>query len=140
MINEKAPNLALPYIDQSSVYDMEEDIGKVLVLTFWTSWCPDCGRDLPKKEQLYKTMDHEKVKMITINVPGRERTLEEGVKYAEKYLSQPTLIDDGRKYYDYFECQGVPTTIIIDQHGRIHDIFGDQAPFLEIVESIGRLI
>ncbi|MBH0231014.1 TlpA family protein disulfide reductase [Halobacillus yeomjeoni] len=136
----QAPNFKLPYINSDKNYTLEEDLGKVVVLTFWASWCPDCGVDLPKKEQLYKTMDHEKVKMLTINVTGRERNVEDGMEYAEKFLTQPTLMDDGREIYERYGSQGVPTTVIIDQNGNIHRQFGDKADFLEIVESIGQLI
>lgn len=137
---KKAPLFELPYIHNDETYQLGEDIGKVIVLTFWVSWCPDCGADLPKKEQLYKTMDHNKVKMLTINVAGRERTEEKGVQYADEFLTQPTLKDRGREVYDLYECEGVPTTTIIDQQGNVYDQFGDKASFLEIVESIGKLI
>ncbi|MGP4061386.1 TlpA family protein disulfide reductase [Halobacillus sp. H74] len=139
-MKEQAPHFELPYITGESTYNLEDDIEKVIVLTFWTSWCPDCGKDLPKKEQLYSTVDHEKVKMVTINVSGRERDVKEGVEFAEKFLNQPTLVDEGRMTYDLYACQGVPTTIIIDQQGNIHDRFGDQASFLDVVESLGALI
>lgn len=136
----QAPNFELPYLHSNKTYQLHEDRGKVIVMTFWTSWCPDCGRDLPKKEQLYKTMDHSKVKMLTINVTGRERNAKEAIEYAEKFLSQTTLKDKDTTVYDCFESKGVPTTIIIDKEGNIHDQFGDQAPFLDIVKSLGTLV
>jgi thiol-disulfide isomerase/thioredoxin len=137
---EKAPLFELPYIHSNESYHLKEDIGKVIVLTFWASWCPDCGKDLPKKEQLFKTMDHDKVKMLTINVVGRERSEDKGMQYAEEFLTQPTLKDRGREVYNLYKSEGVPTTIIIDQQGNIYNKFGDNASFLEIVESIGNLI
>lgn len=135
-----APLFELPYINNSDTYQLEQDRGKVVVLTFWASWCPDCGKDLPKKEQLYQTMDHEKVVMITVNVTGRERSKEEAIHYTEEFLTQPTLSDYGRNIYDLYQCNGVPSTIIIDQRGNIHAQFGDQASFLEIVKKLGELI
>lgn len=139
-MKERAPLFELPYIDQPFTYHLSDHLGKVIVLTFWASWCPDCGRDLPKKEQLFETMDKDKVEMVTINVPGRERSPEAGKEYAEKFLKQPTLLDDGRHFYDTFACQGVPSTIIIDQEGRIHRTFGDKASFLDIVQSLGEIV
>ncbi|WP_396252336.1 TlpA family protein disulfide reductase [Halobacillus halophilus] len=135
-----APIFELPYINKEGTYSNKEDLGKVIVLTFWTSWCPDSGKDLPKKEQLYKTMDHEKVKMITINVEGRERSEAEAEEYAEKFLSQPALKDQGRTIYDLYNSDGVPTTVIINKDGFIHSQFGDKAEFLSVVESLGELI
>lgn len=139
-MQKKAPLFELPYINHSNTYQLEQDLGKVIVLTFWASWCPDCGKDLPKKEQLYQTMDHEKVVMMTVNVTGRERSKEDAIHYSEEFLTQPTLSDYGRNIYDLYECDGVPSTIIIDQEGNIHAQFGDQAPFLDIVKKLGELI
>ncbi len=135
-----APLFQLPYINSNQIYQLENDLGKVIVLTFWVSWCPDCGKDMPKKEQLYQSMDNEKVKMITINVSGRERDTQEGLAFANKFITQPTIKDQTREVYDLYQCDGVPTTVIIDQQGQISAQFGDQSSFFEIVEAIGKLL
>ncbi|MCP3032815.1 TlpA family protein disulfide reductase [Halobacillus sp. A1] len=136
----KAPGFQLPYIQSEELYHLKQDLGKVVILTFWTSWCPDCGVDLPKKEQLYRTMDNQKVSMLTINVTGRERNEEDAKQYVEKFLKQPTLSDSGVETYNLYKAQGVPSTIIINQEGNIAYQFGDQASFMEIVQAIGELI
>lgn len=137
---EKAPLFQLQEILSGSVYDLKENIGKVIVLTFWVSWCPDCARDLPRKEQLYRSMDSNKVHLLTINVAGRERNSQAGEDFASKYLTQYTLVDEGTTIYNQYQCNSVPTTVIIDQEGFIAARFGDQAEFLEIVEKIGDLV
>ncbi|MFG6116986.1 TlpA disulfide reductase family protein [Halobacillus sp. MO56] len=137
---ETAPLFQLPEIHSGSVYDVKEDIGKVIVLTFWVSWCPDCARDLPMKEQLNRSMDSNKVRMLTINVAGRERSSQAGEDFATKFLTQKTLVDEGRSIYDQYQCTSVPTTVIIDQKGFIAAKFDDQAKFLEIVEKLGELV
>ncbi|QHT47544.1 TlpA family protein disulfide reductase [Bacillus sp. SB49] len=139
-MKQKAPDFELPFINKQGTYQLREDKGKAVVLTFWASWCPDCGRDLPLKEQLYQNADKEKVKMLTINVTGRERSPEAGIAYTKEFLTQPTLADKDRTVYDLFGCRGVPSTVIIDQNGFIHEAFGDQASFLDIAQSLGRII
>ncbi|WP_028783606.1 TlpA disulfide reductase family protein [Thalassobacillus devorans] len=137
---EKAPLFQLPEIHSGKVYDLNKDIGKVIVLTFWVSWCPDCSRDLPMKEQLYRSMDSNKVRMLTINVAGRERSSQAGEEFAAKFLTQQTLVDEGRRVYEQYQCTSVPTTAIIDQDGYLAARFDDQAEFLEIVEKVGELV
>ncbi|SEB07733.1 Thiol-disulfide isomerase or thioredoxin [Thalassobacillus cyri] len=137
---EKAPLFQLPEMHSGVVYDVNGDIGKVIVLTFWVSWCPDCARDLPMKEQLNRSMDSNKVRMLTINVAGRERSSQAGEDFATKFLTQQTLVDDGKSIYEQYQCTSVPTTIIIDQEGFIAARFDDKAKFLEIVEKIGDLV
>lgn len=135
----KAPLFNLKTLDGHTYY-LEEDIGKVIVLTFWASWCPDSGRDLPKKEQFYQSINHDDMKMLTINVVGRERDEQAGIDYARKFLTQPTLLDDGRKVYDQYNGDGVPTTVIINRNGEIAYTFGDKAEMIDIIKAIGEVL
>lgn len=136
----KAPNFNLPYIDQRGRYQLSEDLGKIIVLTFWTSWCPSCGVDLPLKEKFYQVADPEKIKFITINVVGRERHHSDGIRFHKQFLTQPTLVDRGLEVYREYNCLGVPTTVIIDQEGYIIDQFSDQTKPMEIVEAISHYL
>ncbi|WP_027964327.1 TlpA disulfide reductase family protein [Halalkalibacillus halophilus] len=133
----KAPLFELPYLTEEKTFRLEDYLGKVVVLTFWVSWCPDCSRDLPKKEQFYKTIRHDGIEMITINVPGREREEQEAIDFKEKFLTQPTLQDRDREIYDLYECDSVPTTIIIDPEGEIVGKFGDKDGFFEVIKIVG---
>ncbi|GEN47041.1 TlpA disulfide reductase family protein [Alkalibacillus haloalkaliphilus] len=134
----KAPLFELPYLDRDELFKLEDVIGeKVVILTFWVSWCPDCSRDMPKKEQFYKTMRHDNIEMLTINVPGRERDEGEAEKFQDQFLTQPTLKDRGTEVYDLFECESVPTTVVIDLEGNIVGKFGDQDDFVEVIKIVG---
>ncbi|MCT2535929.1 TlpA family protein disulfide reductase [Aquibacillus koreensis] len=136
----KAHRFTLPYLDQEGSYTLEEDIGKIILITFWASWCSACGVDLPKKEQLHQSIDPNVVKMLTINVKARERDMNAALTYKNKYLSQLALVDDGRFVYDQYQCNGVPTTVIVDRNGDIYSKFDDQSDFLQIVQSLGELL
>ncbi|MFB9973167.1 TlpA family protein disulfide reductase [Allobacillus sp. SKP2-8] len=137
----KAPQFELPYLNEDRTFSLDEVLGKkVIVLTFWVSWCPDCARDLPKKEQFYKTTRNDELEMITINVTGRERSEEEALKYQEQFLTQPVLKDNGREVYDLYDCTSVPTTIVIDKNGEVVGRFGDQADFVEILQVISKAL
>lgn len=132
----KAPKFSLSYIDKQGAYCLEDDLGKVIVLTFWTSWCPECGVDLPLKEKFHQVADPEKIKFITINVVGREREPSDGIRFHRDFLTQPTLVDRGLETYRAYNCQGVPTTVIINQNGDIVQQLTDQAKPITIIEAI----
>lgn len=137
----KAPDFTLPYYNQTTkLFQLSHFKGNIVILTFWASWCADCSNDLPKKEQFYQSIDHTNIKMVTINVLGRERSYEEAARYIDTFLTQPTLIDNGREVYDLYQCNGVPTTVIINQNGQVHEIFDDKSTMLEIVASVGKIV
>ncbi|GGD06814.1 TlpA family protein disulfide reductase [Pontibacillus salipaludis] len=135
----QAPHFELPAIDGSH-YHLEQDLGKIIVLTFWASWCPDCSRDLPKKEHFSQSLNREDLKMLTINVAGREGNPEEGVAFAYKFLTQPTLIDRGTEVFDLYQATSLPTTVVINKQGQIEAKFGDKADVMEIMKTIGTLL
>ncbi len=136
----KAPTFSLPYIDNLGSYNLEDDLGKVIILTFWTSWCPECGVDLPLKEKFYQVADPEKIKFITINVVGRERCPQDGIHFHQKFLTQPTLVDRGIEVYRAYNCKGVPTTVIINQKGEVVQQLSAQTKPLKIIEEISPFV
>ncbi|WP_112181762.1 MULTISPECIES: TlpA disulfide reductase family protein [Paraliobacillus] len=135
-----APNFVLPYLNKEGNYHLHDDLGSIIILTFWASWCLDCSIDLPKKEQLYRSLDNPKVKMLTINVTGRERDQSAAVDFTKEFLEQPTLMDKGTEIYNLYQCQGVPTTVLIDSTGTIYKQFNDKANFLDIVTAVGNIM
>ncbi|MBB6453466.1 peroxiredoxin [Salirhabdus euzebyi] len=136
-----APTFSLPYLtDSQKVYHLSEDLAKkVIILTFWVSWCPDCAIDLPKKEHLFDNLPQDKISLKTINVSGREKTTEEAILFSEKFLKQPVLKDNDREVYNMYGCKGVPTTVLIDKNGKITNVFDDKADFLDIISALGNI-
>ncbi|GEM02305.1 Peroxiredoxin [Halolactibacillus halophilus] len=131
-----APDFTLPFIDQDDSLTLSDLRGKMVLLTFWASWCPDCSQDMPMKERLYQTVDQDKLMMLTINVAGRERQHEDAVRYKMNFIKQPTLVDNGRETYLNYNALGVPTTVLIDQDGNIVKQWGENLNFLSLMEAI----
>ncbi|WP_270179934.1 TlpA family protein disulfide reductase [Alkalihalobacillus sp. CinArs1] len=133
----KAPTFSLQEVRGDQTYSLTDYEGKPVMLTFWASWCPDCMKDLPMKEQFYEHADLNKLAFLTINVTGRERTEEAGKDFAIKNdLPFPVLKDNGRDTYDKYGCTGVPTTVLLDRNHEVVQTFGDRASFLDIVKVL----
>lgn len=132
-----APEFTLSYLDKNSTVSLSDFRGQMVLLTFWASWCPDCSRDMPLKERLFRTVDQHKLKMLTINVSGRERNNDDALRYNKKFITQPTLVDKGRDTYLKYHCLGVPTTVLINQEGQIVKKWGENLNMLELMELIG---
>ncbi|SDI27699.1 TlpA family protein disulfide reductase [Natribacillus halophilus] len=119
----------------------EDFAGTPLLLTFWTSWCPDSQRDLQKKEALYPKIDKSALAMLNVNVPGRERAPQAGQKYVESHeLLIPMVEDAGTDAYERYQCQGVPTTVLITADGKVARQFGDKTPFEDIMYHMAKLV
>lgn len=137
----KAPTFSLQEVRSDKTYSLSDYLGQPVMLTFWASWCLDCMKDLPQKEQFYEHADLEKLAFLTINVTGRERSEEAGKQFAIKNdLSFPVLKDEGRETYDQYGCSGVPTTVLLDKEHNIVETFGDQASFMDIVKVLPKIM
>ncbi|MBF0705887.1 TlpA family protein disulfide reductase [Alkalihalobacillus hwajinpoensis] len=133
----QAPSFALEEVQSGEVISLTDFKGKPVMITFWASWCPDCMKDLPMKEQFYQHADADTLAFLTINVTGRERSEEAGKDFTIKNnLPFLVLQDSGRETYDKFGCTGVPTTVLLNQDHQIVHLFDDKSSFLDIAKAL----
>ncbi|MFC4076266.1 TlpA family protein disulfide reductase [Salinithrix halophila] len=140
MEQETAPHFCLPSLDGETVC-RKDLLGKVVLLSFWVTWCPSCQADLPQKEVFASSLDANRFAFYTVNVTGREADPDQVRPFMrENGYRFPVLLDDGRSVYDAFGITSVPTSILIDSQGRVAGRFDETVPFVQIVEEIGRLL
>lgn len=137
----QAPTFSLIEYGTGRRVSLDNFQGQNVMLTFWVSWCPDCHRDLPKKQQLYDSTTDEDIVLLTINVTGREGEEGDGIEFIENHdFTFPVLYDEETKIYDAYKCTSVPTTVFLNRKHEITDTFDDQDSFIDIVEALGKLV
>lgn len=97
--------------------------GRIVVVDFWTTWCPPCRRSLPELAHLQR--DESKVPIAIIPV-NRD---EEGWSVVTPFLGKNSKVLDGFKVYMAVTGkQGIPvlgsvnafpTTYLIDAEGKV---------------------
>lgn len=139
---EQAPDFCLPTIQGPKPEMKLADFrGKILLLSFWVTWCPDCQRELPQLEVFYRGLNNEGVTLLTVNVTGRQHDLSKVTPFLKKGgYTFPVLRDNGTETYDAYGATSVPTTVIVDQEGMIQGRYGDNVPFSEVVVHLGKLL
>ncbi|MCM2674387.1 TlpA family protein disulfide reductase [Alkalicoccobacillus plakortidis] len=135
-----APSFTLQNDLTNESCSLQQFSGQAVMLTFWTSWCPDSRVDLALKQRLFQAMDQSKMQMLMINVTARERIEDLSAFVHEQGYTFPVLLDEGRTVYDLYKCQGVPTTIFINSQQEIESVLGDQASFQEVTEGLASLL
>ena len=89
---------------------------KLTVLTFGALWCPTCRNELPELDAFAAANASRLIfYMVDIREPAEKvsRYLE------EKQYSLPTLLDETGEVSRQYAIETIPTTVIIDSHGRI---------------------
>ncbi len=99
--------------------------GKVTIITFWTTWCPPCRRELSELQTLYQKHREAGLQVIAItraksDDADTETEVEKARRFVEKYaLTFPVGFDESGRVHADYSVPGVPRTALIDRRGRI---------------------
>lgn len=116
-VGDTPPPIALKDRSGNPV-DLQALQGKVVVVTFWASWCGPCRRELPMLGHVQKLVGREHLEVIAINMKeSRQDYL--GVLRANKDLDLTFVHDVRGVASDLYGVTALPNMFIIGQDGRI---------------------
>lgn len=114
-----APNFSLHDLNGNMV-NLEETLGKVVLLNFWATWCGPCRVEMPFFERTYAEFKDEDFIVLAVDFDEpveAVRTFQE-----ELNLNFPILLDPGGEVQRAYRVLGYPTSVLIDREGLIHAI------------------
>jgi len=127
-------------IDGKSV-TISEHHGKVVIVSFWASWCGPCRKELPILANVATKVGPDHLKVISINFKDEQKPFRI-IADALKTLPITILRDANGKAARKFDVRGVPRMIIIDRDGKVaadHTGYGEGS-VEEIVDELNRLL
>ncbi len=86
-------------------------------MTFWTTWCPPCIKEIAILKEIYARYNREDVEIIAVNIAeDRERL----VRFKEREnIPYHILRDEKQEVASLYRVIGTPTDIIIDRKGNV---------------------
>ena len=97
-------------------FSLKEEVGKVVVLDFWATWCGPCVQALPKIRDTVAKYSSDEVVLIAIN---QEETKDQIRSFLEsRNLEIPVGLDSGT-IGRQFKADSLPTTVVINPNGEI---------------------
>jgi peroxiredoxin len=106
---------------RGGTFRLSNHLGKeVILLDFWSTWCPPCLVEMPHLEDLYEQKRARGFLVVGISMDGPE-TAGEVPSFAQRYGIQfPVVMDeDLRVTSAYNPKRLVPFTVLIDRQGKI---------------------
>lgn len=119
MIGKPAPDFSLEVIGAGpgDRVRLSELKGKVVVLSFWASWCDACQLEAPSLDHLSRRLRDRDVIVIAIDtndVPERALRF-----IRQKGLSLTFVHDSDGDVAGRYGIESLPTVLVIDKHGVV---------------------
>ena len=115
-----APDFTLPTLAGKN-FSLSQLKGKVVVLDFWASWCPDCRRDAPNVVRLYREYKDKGVVFVGISFDVDRKAWQEAVK---KYGMDYVQVSELKKMREAqisktYSVSWIPSLYVIGQDGKV---------------------
>lgn len=111
-VGNLAPDFELKKLNGETV-SLKEFRGRTVLLSFGTTWCPYCLKEIPALKDI-----HEKfggIKIIYVDVQEGKAVVDELV--AGNSIPYTVLLDEDGKTSAAYKILGFPTVFIIDKEG-----------------------
>jgi thiol-disulfide isomerase/thioredoxin len=120
---------------------LQEQLGNVVLINFWASWCGPCREELPYLEELQQEYADLGFTILAVNVD--EDPSKADILLNDIAVSFPVLFDVNDDVSKLYDVQAMPTTVIVDRDGNqrlVHYGYksGDEVKYKQAVRALLR--
>ena len=128
LIDQPAPDFALRSLDGQNVR-LSEQLGEVVILNFWATWCGPCRQEMPLLAEIYSKYRLAGLVLLSINIDDDREEATEMARTLK--VSYPVLYDAHKEVARAYEPSTMPVTILIDRAGAVRYISEGYKPGYE---------
>ena len=98
--------------------NIENYLGKLIIINFWATWCAPCKEEMPSLDKLYQDNNFKNLQVFAVNMeqPNNLKTKKFFTDLNIKKLE--IFFDRDLNFVKEFKLRGVPTTVIINKKGE----------------------
>ncbi len=129
------PHFALPSVVDGKTVNSDEFKNKVLLITFFATWCPPCRQEIPTLIKLQNELSDKGFSIIGLSVD------EGGAGIVAKLVNQqkinyPVLLATGATARDFGGIPGIPTSFLINRQGHVVKSYPGYVPHRLLMKDI----
>jgi len=136
-----ASDFTLRDINGQSV-TLSELKGRVVIMSFWATWCGPCKEEMPHLQKMYAELESEGLTVLSISTDDARSASRVKPFIKKNGYSFPVLLDrDSTVISAYNPSKTLPFTVVVDRAGEVakrHSGYnpGDEVELLEEVKAL----
>jgi len=116
-IRAEAPTFSLSDLN-GSTKQLSDYTGKVVLLSFWATWCGPCRKEMPGMQRLWQRYKDQGLVVVAVSVD--KGSLKRVLSFVKRHvLTYPVLLDPTGEVQNRYEVVGLPMSYIIGRDGKI---------------------
>ena len=96
---------------------LDEFADRVVLVTFWASWCRPCIEEMPSIQRLEAAMAQAPFSVVGVNVGEGIRRVQATVQRLR--MTFPVLLDKDSATFEDWGADVLPTAYVLDRGGRV---------------------
>lgn len=101
---------------QGETLDLSQLKGQLVMIDFWSSWCPPCRAEAPILVDAYNEWSELGVEFVGISIWDAQPAVESFME--SRGIEYPVAIDDGSLTVE-FGVQGIPEKFFLNRNGEV---------------------
>lgn len=98
--------------------------GRVLLLTFWATWCSSCMEELQHVKKQMSEHPDVPLDVLTVNVDTSETASSVAPTVRLLNVSFPVILDPKHEIFEKFQPdKSLPYSVVINEHGSLEKTF-----------------
>ncbi|MBI2957457.1 MAG: TlpA family protein disulfide reductase [Chloroflexi bacterium] len=134
---DPAIDFTLPGLDGKNV-TLGDLKGKVVLINFWTTWCPACRDEMPLLQAAYDEQRSSGLVVLGVDLKEDRATVEKFLK--GNGLSFPVVLDAKGEVSSKYNVYYIPHSVIVDRDGNMRRVkvgaFSSKGEILDAVRPL----
>ena len=146
-MNQPMPHVVLPAVDEGWV-DMESYKGKVVLISFWTTWCPGCRDEMPELIKLQQKFGSKGFTVVAVSVDDKGEESVENFVQTEHFpvdgssatINFPVLLGNEEIVQKLGFEGGLPASVLVTRDAKEVTIIRGPLKAQEVSKAIKHLL
>jgi len=133
------PDFTLPSVVDGKDISSDDFKGKVLLVTFFATWCPPCRQEIPSLIRLQDDLSAKGFSVLGLSLDeGGSEIVSELVEHDN--INYPVLMADSDVVSGFGGVTGIPTSFLVSHEGKMIRTYAGYVPHELLKQDIEEIM